>query len=217
MPAGGRGVRAGEDKLWADVGGRPLLALTVDGLVRAACFDRIVVAAPPLRHADVRAVAAAAGIACDVVEGGERRRDSVAAALAGAGECELVCVHDGARPLCPPPVFTRVVAAARRHGAATAAMPCVDTIKRVEGDRVVETLPRESLVAVQTPQAFSTLLLRRAHASASDVDAADDCLLVERIGEPVVIVPGDPDARKITLPADLAWLRDRVASSEARG
>jgi 2-C-methyl-D-erythritol 4-phosphate cytidylyltransferase len=112
-----------------------------------------------------------------------------------------------------PELIEAVIAAARAHGAATAAIPCVDTIKRVEAGMVVETLNRSALVAVQTPQAFATSLLRRAHAVAPELDASDDCLLVERLGEPVAIVAGEVGNRKITHPEDLVWLRGELGGS----
>jgi 2-C-methyl-D-erythritol 4-phosphate cytidylyltransferase len=120
-----------------------------------------------------------------------------------------VVVHDAARPLVSAALVEAVIAAARRHGAATAGIPCVDTIKRVDGGMVVETLSRPSLVCVQTPQAFAASLLRRAHA-ADDEDASDDCVLVERLGEPVAVVPGEIGNRKITHWEDLEWLRRQL-------
>jgi 2-C-methyl-D-erythritol 4-phosphate cytidylyltransferase len=142
------------------------------------------------------------------VAGGERRRDSVRAGL-DVLECDIVCIHDAARPLCPPELFGSVVAAAKEHGAATAAIPCVDTIKEVRDGMVLATLDRRTLVAVQTPQAFARDLLMRAHAQ-DDSDASDDCVLVERLGAPVAVVAGDARNRKITTAEDIAWLRHEV-------
>jgi 2-C-methyl-D-erythritol 4-phosphate cytidylyltransferase len=173
---------------------------TLDAVRRSGCFERIAVVVSPERAATVRWD----GVA--VVAGGERRRDSVAAGVETLGDCDIVCVHDAARPLCAPELFSRVIAAARERGAATTAIPCVDTIKRVSAGLVMETLPRDQLVAVQTPQAFAAELLRRAHAASTD-DASDDCLLVERLGAPVAVVDGDPRNRKITTAADIEWLR----------
>ena len=122
-----------------------------------ASVGSVVVVCPEARHEDVCRLArelGLGGVRC--VPGGARRRDSVAAGLEAVGDAEIVAVHDAARPLVSAQLIEAVIAAARRHGAATAAIPCVDTIKRVDGGMVVETLPREALVAVQTPQAFST-------------------------------------------------------------
>ncbi len=176
--------------------------------------DRVVVVCARERHGAVRALGLSLGIADLVcVEGGPRRRDSVSSGLAAAGEVEIVAVHDAARPLVSPQLLEAVIAAARAHGAATAAIPCVDTVKRVSAGMVVETIPRQELVAVQTPQAFRASLLRRAHA-ASDEDVSDDCLLVERLGEPVAVVPGEASNRKVTHPEDLDWLRLQLRTAD---
>jgi len=198
----------GGDKLWLDVAGRPLLRRAFDALAAAQLFEVVVVACDLRWSERITEAAAAAGLAAPtLVGGGERRQDSVRAGLAACGEAELVCVHDAARPLCPPALFGTVVEAARRHGAATTVIPVVDSVKEVDSDgRVVRTVERSALVAVQTPQAFSAALLRRAHERAlrEGWQADDDCALVERLGAPVVTVPGDPRNLKVTRPADLA-------------
>ncbi len=203
--------------MWAEVGGRPLIAHVLERLAAVASVETIVVVCPVGRHPEVSAVARALGLSgVRCVPGGERRRDSVAAGLGAVGDPEIVVVHDAARPLVSPRLIEAVIAAARLHGAATAAVPCVDTVKRVEGGMVVETLPRDALVSVQTPQAFATGLLRRAHAVEPDRDASDDCLLVEWLGAPVAVVPGEIGNRKITHPEDLEWLRGQLQGSGRR-
>jgi 2-C-methyl-D-erythritol 4-phosphate cytidylyltransferase len=207
VPAAGRGERAGLDKLWADVGGRPLIALTLERVAAAGSIQSIVVVCPEERHDEVREIALHLGIAdLTCVPGGVRRRDSVANGLRAVGAPEIVVVHDAARPLVSPALIEAVIAAARRHGAATAGIPCIDTIKRVDNGVVVETLSRQSLISVQTPQAFAAQLLLRAHAADGE-DASDDCILVERLGEPVAVVPGEIGNRKITHAEDIEWLR----------
>lgn len=191
--------------------GRPLIAHTLARVAAAPSIASVIVVCPQARHAAVLRLAGelgVTGIRC--VPGGPRRRDSVAAGLTAAGDAEIVVVHDAARPLASHGLIEALIAAARRERAATAAVPCVDTIKRVAGDRVIETLPREQLVAVQTPQAFATDLLRRAHAAEPELDASDDCLLVERLGVPVLVVPGEPANRKITHAEDFEWLRRQL-------
>jgi 2-C-methyl-D-erythritol 4-phosphate cytidylyltransferase/2-C-methyl-D-erythritol 2,4-cyclodiphosphate synthase len=139
------------------------------------------------------------------VPGGDRRRDSVAAGLTALPtDAEWVLVHDAARPLATPHLVVRILQ--RLHvGDVDAVVPVVavrDTIKRAEGPIVRETVPREGLVAVQTPQGFRLSALREAQA-ASDEDASDDAVLIERAGGRVATVPGEPANLKVTYPADL--------------
>jgi 2-C-methyl-D-erythritol 4-phosphate cytidylyltransferase len=216
VPAFGRGARTGEDKLWADVGGRPVFAITLGSIAAAGCFDLVVVAAPAARWDAIRTLATTTQLPSVVlVEGGERRQDSVAAALDRCEGHDWITVHDAARPLTPPELFRAVLEAARTVGAATAGVPCVDTVKQVQHGRVSATLDRSSLIAAQTPQAFSADLLRRAHAHAAShgIAAGDDAALVEAIGEPVAVVPGDPRNIKVTFPQDLVLLRALLAES----
>ena len=211
----------GRDKVWLEVAGVPLLGHTLAAVAAAGLFESVTVVVPGTAWTAVRDLAAAAGIAdLRLVEGGQRRQDSVRAGLTAAGEAPLICVHDAVRPLCPPRLFAAVVDAARRHGAATAAIPVVDSVKRVRREgplaTVAETLERGDLVAVQTPQAFDAALLRRAHEVAlrDGVVVDDDCALVEHLGAPVAIVEGDPRNLKVTRPADLAVLRAALADGE---
>jgi 2-C-methyl-D-erythritol 4-phosphate cytidylyltransferase len=207
-------MRMGEDKLWSDVGGRPLLAVTLDAVAAANCFDTVVVVAPQLRWQEIATLAGRAGLRnVRHVEGGERRQDSVAAALPLCAGDDVVCVHDAARPLVPPQLFRDVLAAARDSGAATAGIASVDTVKQVEGGRVITTLPRAGLIATQTPQAFRTDLLVRAHREAVEHGYAgdDDASLVEHIGARVTVVPGDPCNLKVTTPQDLTMVRALLA------
>ena len=216
MPAFGRGVRTGEDKLWADAAGRPVFAITLESIAAARCFDLVVVAAPTRRWDAIRDLAATAQLPPLVlVEGGERRQDSVAAALEQCDGHDWISVHDAARPLTPPELFRSVLDAARTLGAATAGVPCVDTVKQVHDGRVSATLDRSSLIAAQTPQAFRADLLRTAHAraAAQGIAAGDDSALVEAIGEPVAVVPGDLRNFKVTFPQDLVLLRAMLEES----
>jgi 2-C-methyl-D-erythritol 4-phosphate cytidylyltransferase len=204
----------GADKLWVDVCGHPLIFHTLAALSADAIADDVVVVASQPRAGDVRRLAAAAGLgAVRVVEGGRRRQDSVRAALGHMAGCDIVAIHDAARALCPAGLLRAVVEAASAHGAATAAVPLVDSVKRVDAAGViVETLERSELVAVQTPQAFERHLIVDAHrlAVAHGWLADDDCALVERAGGIVVTVPGDPTNLKVTTPADLEVVRARV-------
>jgi 2-C-methyl-D-erythritol 4-phosphate cytidylyltransferase len=145
-----------------------------------------------------------------LVPGGKERQDSVYNALKvlhkEADELDIVLVHDGVRPLVDPVQVRQVVAAARRHGAAILGIPCQDTLKRVgtKGE-VVETVDRQELWQVQTPQAFRAALLWRAYQDAVSRGfyATDEAALVEALGEMVAVVPGSPLNLKITTPDDL--------------
>jgi 2-C-methyl-D-erythritol 4-phosphate cytidylyltransferase len=210
----------GRDKIWLDVAGIPLLGRTLAAVAGAGLFDSVTVVLPRGAWDTVRGLAGAAGIDdLRLVEGGDRRQDSVRAGLEAAGGASLLCVHDAVRPLCPPSLFAAVVDAARRHGAATTAIPVVDSVKRVRREAgltlVAETLDRAALVAVQTPQAFDAALLHRAHRAAlrDRVTADDDCALVEHLGAPVAVVEGDPRNLKVTRPADLAVLLAALAGA----
>jgi len=150
------------------------------------------------------------------VAGGTTRSESVRAGLAAVpAEATIVCVHDAARPFASRLLFDAVIAAvAAGADAAIPGVPVTDTIKRIDdGNVVVETPPRSSLVAVQTPQAFRAAVLRAAHATGCD--ATDDAALVELGGGRVVVVPGELTNRKITHPDDLEWARRHVTGDRA--
>jgi len=192
--AAGGGTRFGAPKQFADLDGVRLVDWAV-AVADAACDDVVVVV--PAGHAWHGAPVHAA------VPGGATRAESVRAGLAAlpAGS-DVVVVHDAARPLARRSLFVAVIAAVRDGAdAAVPAVPLPDTVKRVDGTRVVETVPRDTLVAVQTPQAFRADALRAAHAGHGD--ATDDAALVEATGATVVIVPGDPGNLKVTTTADL--------------
>jgi 2-C-methyl-D-erythritol 4-phosphate cytidylyltransferase len=205
----------GEDKLFVDIGGRPLVAYTLEAAAASLAFGHVVIAAPARRHGRLAELARAAGLTqVTLTEGGERRQDSVGRALARVGEADIVAVHDAARPLCPAQLFRDCVAAAGRHGAATAAVPVVDSIKRGSGGIIVQSLDRHDLYAIQTPQAFRHELLVAGHRHAADnaLVVDDDAALVEALGTPVHIVPGSPDNFKVTHPRDLVLLRALLAA-----
>ena len=141
-----------------------------------------------------------------LVPGGADRQASVAAGLAALGEVDLILVHDAARPLVDDAIVAAVIDAAGQFGAAVPALPIHDTVKEVGADgRVKGTPARGALVLAQTPQGFRADLLRRAHAEAqaAGIRATDDAGLVERLGEPVVLVPGRRSNLKITTREDL--------------
>jgi 2-C-methyl-D-erythritol 4-phosphate cytidylyltransferase len=197
--AAGSGTRYGGAKQYELLGGRRLVDHAVASL-RAAC-DGVVLVVPP---DDVAAAQRADEPADVVVAGGAVRSASVRNGLGAVpAEAAIVVVHDAARPLAPASLFSAVIDAVRAGAdAAVPGLPVTDTIKQVDGDRVVATLARERLVLVQTPQAFDAGALRAAHAGGAE--ATDDAALVEAAGGRVVVVPGDPANTKITRRADLA-------------
>ncbi len=141
-----------------------------------------------------------------VVAGGERRQDSVEAGLRlVSAESELIVVHDAARPNAPSEFFRSCLAAAAQWGAALCAIPVADTLKRVEHDVVLGTVPRQGLYQAQTPQAFRASLLKAAHdkAKAHGWEVTDDAELVERLGAQVRVVEGSAHNLKITTKHDL--------------
>jgi len=215
LAAAGRGERLGSDrpKAFARLGGRPLLAESLERLEGSDWIDFIVIAAPVEweEPAILLAEELGAGKVSSVVTGGASRSESVREALAEvADDAAVVLVHDAARPLLPDEVIERVLAPlSEGWDGVVPGLPLSDTVKRVEGDRVVETLPREELVAVQTPQAFVASALREA--LSGDISTASDCAsLIEARHGRVKVVDGDPRLLKVTSRKDLAvveaWL-----------
>lgn len=208
LAAAGSGERLGLDrpKAFARLGDRPLLAESLERLERSAWIDAIVVAAPPGWEEPAILVAEeiGAGKVASCVSGGETRPESVRAAVAEIpAEADVIVVHDAARPLVSDDVIGRVLAPlGEGWEGAVPVVPVADTVKRVSGDEVLETVPRDDLVAAQTPQAFVADVLRTA--LGGDVAGATDCAsLVEAANGRVKAVPGDPLLLKVTEPADL--------------
>lgn len=143
------------------------------------------------------------GLPVQYALGGATRRQSVENGLnLLPGDCDLVLVHDGARPLVSPRLVKDVVEAAKEHGAAVPALKITDTVKKGEAGFILGTVDRERLYTVQTPQGFSVALLRKAYQEAQD-DTTDDAGLVERMGTRVALVPGEMDNLKLTEPEDI--------------
>lgn len=204
LPAAGRGERlgGGTAKALRMIGGAPMLVHAVRSLTSAASVDLLVVVAPA---DDVAAVRDLLGPAAVVVAGGTTRSESVRCALAVLpADVDVVLVHDAARPFVPASVVEAVVAAVRGgHGAVVPVVPVPDTVKRVAADgRVLETLSRHDLYAVQTPQGFLRSVLVEAHQD-RPMEATDDAVLVEALGRDVWTVAGADAAFKVTWPADL--------------
>ncbi|MCA9290487.1 MAG: 2-C-methyl-D-erythritol 4-phosphate cytidylyltransferase [Phycisphaerales bacterium] len=227
-----------QDKLAQDLGGRPVLVRTVELFAKHPHVMEIVVAGPPERLDAFRdRFGPTLGFhGARIVEGARAARwETVRKALAHVGaEATHVAVHDAARPALSVTMLDRVLDAAGRYDAVIPVVDLTSTVKRVdaaaevveedasiadsifgevgrrsyEARAVVETIPRDGLVVVQTPQVFSVALLRRAYdAATSGVEATDDATLVERLGETVMTVPGEATNIKITTPDDLRLVR----------
>ena len=194
----------GQDKLMADLCGRPVLAWSIEAFQRAPSIAGIVLVGRQGRLQELDALARrwAPDKFRQVVRGGERRRDSVEAGILAA-TTEFVAIHDGARPLVEPAVIDACVEAATLSGAATAATGLVDTVKVVDGAVIVGHPARETLCAVQTPQVVRRDDWLRA-ASMSNADETDDTAMVARVGVQAVAVEGGWTNLKITRPLDLA-------------
>lgn len=219
--AAGRGERMGKGvkKQFRLLGGRPVLHWSLEAMEEAPCIDEVIVVV----HADDvewvrRSVAPRFAKVRRVVAGGATRQESVARGLAAlAPGIRWVVVHDGVRPLAGAELVARVLEAAKQRGAATAAIPVADTIKRVDEHGLVQaTIERTGLWAVQTPQAFAREILEKAHAAGAFLQATDDCGLVEAMGHPVAVVRSSPKNLKVTTVEDLEILEGLV-SQEAGG
>jgi 2-C-methyl-D-erythritol 4-phosphate cytidylyltransferase len=208
LVAAGRGERLGVDrpKAFAKLRGRPLLAESLSRLDDSPWVDAIVVAAP--RDWEEPSILLAEELGCAKVSacvtGGETRAESVRNGVAEVpADAAAILVHDAARPVVPEEVVERVLAGlGEGWDGVVPAVPVTDTVKRVRGDQVLETIDRSELVAAQTPQAFVAPVLREA--LAGDVTAATDCAsLVEARGGRVKVVRGDPRLLKVTTERDL--------------
>lgn len=216
IAAAGRGARigAGLPKALLLLAGETLLARSARAFLDHPAVGEVVAVVPD--PASARAALGPLAQRLRLVRGGEERQDSVRAGLEALGAADIVLVHDAARPFVEPALIDAVIDAARRTGAAVPGLPLVDTVKEVGADgRVLRTLPREALRAVQTPQGFRADLLRRAHAEGAGLAAlTDDASLVERLGHPVEVVPGSLRNIKITTAFDLARAEEMIAASE---
>ncbi len=204
--AAGDGLRFGGLKQYGELRGRRVLDFAL-GAARASCGTVILVV--PERLVD-----RPEPVADVIVAGGASRSESVRAGLAAVGEdATVVVVHDAARPLAGPELFSQVITTV--EAGADAAVPGVavtDTLRRRDGKPL--GAERDELVAVQTPQAFDAAVLRKVHARA-DAEATDDASLVDASGGSVVVVPGDRANLKITDPIDLV-IADVLASESGR-
>jgi 2-C-methyl-D-erythritol 4-phosphate cytidylyltransferase len=222
LVAAGRGERMGapRPKAFLVLGGRPLLLRAAHAFEATAEVEGIVAVVPAGEEPAARDLLRLVPKLKAVVAGGATRQDSVRAGLAAlpVGFDGIVLVHDAARALVEPALIAAVARAAAETGAAIPLLPLVDTIKRVRGGRVAETLDRAELAAAQTPQGFRRALLVEAYDRAAEdrVTVTDEAMAVERLGRPVAAVPGSARNLKITTPHDLAWAEQLLDGREQR-
>lgn len=224
VPAAGASHRMGGiNKLLEPLDGVPVLVRTLTALQLTQRIDEIIVASREEDLIEISHLCQSYGISkcTKIVQGGESRVHSVLlAALEVSPEVQLLAVHDGARPLLTPELADDVIAAAARCSAAVPAVPLKDTIKSFRPDGAVEeTLAREHLRSIQTPQVFDAALLKAALQAAieKNLPITDDASAVEQLGKIVFLVDGDEENIKITTPIDLvlaeAILQDRKERS----
>ena len=201
----------GVDKVFAPLGGKPALAHVLHAFEGCDSVDQIVVVVSKANVERCQQLIAGERLSkpVEVCAGGRRRQDSVAAGLSQLDNCAWVVIHDGARPLVTKDLIERGLKAAQETGAAVAAIPVTDTIKVVGDNKIVyQTLPRQNLWAVQTPQVFRLGLISEAYRQAES-EVTDDASLVEQLGYKVKLYMGAYDNIKITTPDDLliaeAW------------
>lgn len=224
IPAAGAGRRMGLStaKQFLTVAGEPILARTLRIFETSPVIDAIVLVVPEAEIPSVRAMVREAGAVkvARVVAGGAQRQDSVQRGLEAADRVhDLVVIHDAVRPFLAQGLLADVVAAGRRHGAATLGIPVKDTVKEADRDGwIVRTFDRSRLWMTQTPQVFRRGLLDRAFAAAAAeaFTGTDDAVLLERIGVPVKMVPGSADNIKITTPEDLRFAEAFLQRREER-
>jgi len=226
LTAAGSGRRFGAPvpKALVPLAGRALVVHAALALEHTAAVQQLVVTAPQAHLPAIEsAVSAACSIPVTVVAGGPTRQASVAAGLKALSGCEVVLVHDAARPLASVGLMQELIDQVQQgHDAVVPGVPVTDTVKEVDDahpPRAVRTVERTSLRAIQTPQAFRSETLRRAHAAGAQLAGqeasaiSDDAGLAERCGITVRVIEGEPRAMKITTPHDLA-LAELFATEE---
>lgn len=223
--AGGIGERLGHagGKQLAIVAGRPVLSWSLLALDASGCVDHIVLVCPHDRVREYRSHAVeplALAVSVSYAPSGSSRQESVASGLAAMpGDTDIVLVHDGARPLLTPELTKAALDALEETLAAAGVVvgqPAVDTLKVVDGNRVLSTPDRSRFWTVQTPQVFRVTPLRDAYAAAhaAGFSGTDDASLVEHAGGTVLVVEGPRDNVKVTVAEDLAFIEAVLASRE---
>ena len=214
----GKRIGAAHPKAFLPIGERPMLSVAAAAAAASPLVGALVVAAPPGYEDEARSSVEGLMLPTSVLTGGRTRQASVRAALmALAPDADIVVIHDAARPFAPPDLFSEVIRAVEAGAdGAIPVVPVTDTVKRIDGIRVVGTVDRTELANAQTPQAFRVVALREAHdrAAAEDREVTDDAMLLETDGTVVAIV-GDPMNFKITTLLDLARAEARIGGVHA--
>jgi 2-C-methyl-D-erythritol 4-phosphate cytidylyltransferase len=242
--AAGSSERMGFDKLFAPLGGKPVIAHTIDAFERTSCVDEIILVGRSDSLPELRKLLGAKTKVHQVIAGGLERQDSVRIGLDHLdAKADFVAVHDAARPLITPEKITRVFETCREHGAAALAEPVTDTLKRADLAAVAasaeeaadpfdsrsgqvlivtESVDRDQLFAMQTPQIFTRELLVEAYeaVAAKNVFVTDEVSAVEQLGRKVVVVPNQDFNFKITYPRDFPLaefvMRERKVIAQQR-
>ncbi|TFD98489.1 2-C-methyl-D-erythritol 4-phosphate cytidylyltransferase [Jeotgalibacillus salarius] len=219
IPAAGRGKRMGADrnKLLLELKGVPVIIHTLRVFEQDSSCSGIILAIHPEDRGTLEQLMQQYHITkvTHMAEGGAERQHSVYEGLKAA-TAEIVMVHDGARPFIKQTVMNELAEAAETNGAAIAAVPVKDTIKKVKNGIVTETVERSSLWSVQTPQAFQLELLLEAHKAAADSAylGTDDASLVEKTGGKVAVIEADYDNIKLTTKEDLVFAEAILAKND---
>ena len=222
LPGGGTGSRFGGElpKQFVAIHGDPLIAWAIRRFVVSGLVDRIVIAVPVAHRGRMDGIVerGAWSMPIRIVDGGATRQESVANALAAAGDAPIVAVHDAVRPLFSPALLLDLINAADQVGAAIPGLPLTETIHRVSGGYIDDSPNREELVTAQTPQCFRTALLADAlhRAVAEGFVGTDEASVVARYGHRVRVLPGEAGNVKVTHPADLERLTAALEEERER-
>ncbi len=226
IPAAGQGERMGKSvkKQYINLKGSPLVTRTLNSFAGCAeLFDQVILLIPENDHNYVRekvlsGVAKKIRDKIELIAGGDSRRETVKKGLDSLNSSsDYVIIHDGARPFIDCKLVKRIIEEVKKSGAVSVGTPVKDTIKvKNEAGLVERTLDRDKLIAIQTPQAFSCEIIKKAHGEIkSEEKAPDDACLVEKMGHKVAIIRGDYDNIKITTPFDLKIAEFLLETREA--
>lgn len=217
--AAGKGKRMGLgfNKLYAKINNKEIIALTLEKFEKSNYVDEIIAVAAKdeMDYFKINIIDKYGFKKVKITEGGDERQNSVYNGLIACNNPEIVLIHDGARPNIYEDIIKRSIDAAKSFGAATVAVPVIDTIKIVEDGFSVETPDRNKLYAIQTPQSFRYNLILQAHeyARENNIIATDDTQLVEKLGYKVKIIEGSYDNIKVTTLKDIILLNSLAATN----